>query len=293
MVLLALLPAVWTGYCHFGSEAMYHLAYTVVTAVSVECVCQLVLKRPVTILDGSAALTGLLLGMCLPPAAPFWIGPAGAVVAIVLVKQMYGGLGCNFVNPALTARALLHISWPTQMSAFVKPYEAIAAVTPLGVIADYDSTQAVPSMMQLFNGEIAGCIGETSAMALMIGGIVLIFLEVIDYRIPTGIMAAVFITASLYAGPGSSIGFSFNNGLIHLLSGGTMLAAFFMATDYVTSPITPKARWLYGVSIGVLTVIIRLWGAYPEGLTFAILLMNIVAPLMERLTFPRRFGEVR
>jgi len=282
----------WSAYHFFGHIAIEQIIYTVLTAVLTEALMQILLRKRITILDGSAAVTGILLAISLPPHVPLWMGPLGAVITIALVKQAFGGLGGNFMNPALAARALLSLSWPMQMTSFVRPYDAVASATPLAIAVSKDSLHAVPTTIQLFLGEVAGCLGETSVLALMIGGIILIFFEVIDYRVPVGILGTVFALSSLFAGPDYSLGFSLTFGFYQLLSGGVMLASFFMATDYVTSPVTRRGRLIYSVAVGVLIVLIRFWGQYPEGVTFAILLMNIATPLIERITMPRMYGEV-
>ena len=292
LVIAALVPAIGAGYVFFGTPALMHIFLTTLTAMLCEGILQWLLRKPITVLDFSAAVTGLLLGVNLPPAAPYWIGPVGAVVAIVIVKQTFGGLGCNFVNPALTARALLLASWPSEMVSFVRPYDAVTTATPLSLIAGSDPFSNTPTMFQLFIGEVAGTIGETSALALLLGGLLLVFLNVIDVRIPLGILGTVFVISSLFSGPEFTFGFNLSFGLYQLLSGGVILGAFFMATDYVTSPVTLKGRWVYAIAIGVITVLIRFWGRYPEGISFAILIMNIAVPLIERFTMPRGFGEV-
>ena len=285
-VVIALLPAVFAAYYYFGIAALYHIGLTAGAAILIEAAFQLSLKKPLAIFDGSALITGILIAFNLPPSAPYWIGPVGALIAILIVKQVFGGLGHNFVNPALAARALMLASWPREMVAFVSPFDAVTTVTPLAV-ASGESMGTWPSLMQLFLGEVGGCIGETSALALMLGGIFLIFRGVIDYRIPAGMLGTMFLMGAFFA-PESG----FDAGLYHILAGGAMLGAFFMATDYVTSPITSKGRWIYGIAIGFIAMLIRLWGIYPEGVSFAILIMNVATPLIERFTLPRKFGEV-
>ena len=292
MVLLALCPAVVAAYYYFGTAAIIHIVATMAAAVLAEVALQWILHRPITILDGSAAVTGLLLALNLPPQAPYWLGPAGAIIAISVVKQVFGGLGHNFVNPALAARALMMASWPAQMVAFVKPFDSISSATPLAIIANSEMAQLRPTLWQLFSGEVAGTLGETCSIALILGGLLLIYSCVIDYRIPSGILLTVLLLGSCFAGPDFSFSFSLPFGIYQLLSGGIMLGAFFMATDYVTSPVTPRGRWLYGIGIGFIIILIRFWGRYPEGVTFAILLMNIASPLIERATIPHKFGEV-
>ena len=287
-VVLALLPAAVASVYFFGQSALIHIVATVVTAVAVEGLSQIVAGRRITILDGSAALTGLLLAFNLPPAAPYWIGPAGAAIAILVVKQLFGGLGHNFVNPALAARVILLASWPKQMVSFVSPIDALSTATPLAIIQGGEAVGTWPSMFDMFIGRIGGSLGETSALALMLGGIALIYFGIIDYRIPAGILGTIFVMGTLFGGAGINPSY----GLYHVLAGGAILGAFFMATDYVTSPVTKRGRWIYGMSIGFIAMLIRLWGSFPEGVSYAILLMNIGSPLIERFTIPRKFGEV-
>lgn len=286
-VVLALIPAASAGVVFFGMRALMHMVLCVLSAVLTEFVVQKLMHKKVTISDGSAVLTGLLLGMNLPVAAPLWIGVVGAAFAIAIVKQVFGGLGQNFMNPALAARAMLMAAWPSQMVAWVTPMDAIATATPLAIAkAGVPDTATLPLLWDMFIGFIGGSIGETSALALLAGGIYLIYKELIDYRIPLAYLGTVFILGSIFGVDG------LNSGLFHLLAGGVMLGAIFMATDYVTSPSTSTGRWIYGFGCGFITILIRLWGGYPEGVSFSILLMNICAPLIEKFTIPRKFGKV-
>lgn len=287
-VVLALIPAASAGVVFFGMRALLHMILSIAAAVLTEFVLQRLLRKKVTIADGSAVLTGLLLGMNLPVAAPLWIGVVGSIFAISIVKQAFGGLGQNFMNPALAARAMLMAAWPNQMVQWVTPLDAIATATPLAIAkAGIPDTATLPLLWDMFIGFIGGSIGETSALALLVGGIYLIYKELIDYRIPLAYLGTVFILASIFGADG------LNSGLFHLLAGGVMIGAIFMATDYVTSPSTATGRWIYGIGCGLITIMIRFWGSYPEGVSFSILLMNIVAPLIERFTIPRKFGEVK
>lgn len=286
-VVLALIPAASAGVVFFGMRALLHMVLCILSAVLTEFVVQKLMHKKVTITDGSAVLTGLLLGMNLPVAAPLWIGVIGAAFAIAIVKQVFGGLGQNFMNPALAARAMLMAAWPSQMVAWVTPMDAIATATPLAIAkAGVPDTATLPLLWDMFIGFIGGSIGETSALALLVGGIYLIYKELIDYRIPLAYLGTVFILGSIFGVDG------LNSGLFHLLAGGVMLGAIFMATDYVTSPSTSTGRWIYGFGCGFITILIRLWGGYPEGVSFSILLMNICAPLIEKFTIPRKFGKV-
>jgi electron transport complex protein RnfD len=283
-----LIPAASAGVVFFGMRALLHMVLSIAAAVLTEFVLQRLLRKKVTIADGSGVLTGLLLGMNLPVAAPLWIGVVGSIFAISIVKQAFGGLGQNFMNPALAARAMLMAAWPNQMVQWVTPLNAIATATPLAIAkAGIPDTATLPLLWDMFIGFIGGSIGETSALALLVGGIYLIYKELIDYRIPLAYLGTVFILASIFGADG------LNSGLFHLLAGGVMIGAIFMATDYVTSPSTATGRWIYGIGCGLITIMIRFWGSYPEGVSFSILLMNIVAPLIERFTIPRKFGEVK
>lgn len=286
-VILALIPAAAASVVFFGIKALLHILISVVAAVATEFVVQKLLKKKINITDGSAILTGLLMGMNLPAGAPLWIGAVGSIFAIAVVKEAFGGLGQNFMNPALAARAMLLAAWPSQMVSWVTPIDAIATATPLAIAkAGVPDTATLPLLWDMFIGFVGGSLGETSALALMIGGIYLIYKEIIDYRIPLSFLGTVFVLATIFGVDG------INSGLFHLLGGGVMLGAIFMATDYVTSPSTAKGRWIYGVGCGLITILIRFWGGYPEGVSFAILLMNICAPLIENYTLPTKFGKV-
>ncbi|HZW49274.1 MAG TPA: RnfABCDGE type electron transport complex subunit D [Bacillota bacterium] len=286
-VISALVPAAAAGVFYFGLRALMHLLISILLAVLTEAVVQKLMHQPITIRDGSAILTGLLIGMNLPVAAPLWIGGVGSVFAIALVKQAFGGLGHNFMNPALAARAMMLASWPSFMTNWTTPFDGLATATPLAILkAGIPNTTALPTYWDMFIGNIGGCIGETSALALLLGGVFLIYKEVIDYRIPLAYIGTVYIFGSIFGADG------LNSGLFYLLAGGMMLGSIFMATDYVSSPATARGRWIYGIGCGLITMLIRLWGSYPEGVSFSILLMNIAAPLIERFTIPKKFGEV-
>lgn len=286
-VVLALVPAAAASVVFFGIKALLHILISIVAAVATEAIVQKLLKKKLTINDGSALLTGLLLGMNLPAGAPLWIGAVGSIFAIAVVKHAFGGLGQNFMNPALAARAMLLAAWPSQMVTWITPIDAIATATPLAIAkAGVPDTATLPLLWDMFIGFVGGSLGETSALALLIGGIFLIYKEIIDYRIPLGFLGTVFILASIFGADG------IHSGLFHLLAGGVMLGAIFMATDYVTSPSTSSGRWVYGIGCGLITILIRFWGGYPEGVSFAILLMNICAPLIENYTLPSKFGKV-
>ncbi|MGI6606067.1 MAG: RnfABCDGE type electron transport complex subunit D [Peptococcia bacterium] len=281
-VCIALLPALVGAVYFFGMAAATVILTCVITALLSEVIAQKIMHREVTISDGSAVITGLLLAFCLPSTIPLWIAAIGSAVAIIIGKQFFGGLGCNIFNPALIGRAFLVASWPVAMTTWVTPLDGVTTATPLGILKEGLSEQ-LPSLGQLFMGNVAGCLGETSALALIVGGLYLLYKGHIDWRIPFSYLGTVFVvTAVVGADP-----------FFHLLSGGLMLGAFFMATDWVTSPITKKGRLIFGIGCGLLTVLIRLMGGYPEGVCYSILLMNLATPLIDRYTKARVFGGVK
>jgi len=298
LVILALLPALAGSIYFYGSRAVVLLGAGIISAIAFELLGNVMFRRPISLADGSAIVTGILLAFNLPPAVPFWIPVVGSGFAILIVKQFFGGLGYNFVNPALAGRAFLMASWPTLMTkAWLAPragtlsgFDAITNATPLNILR-YGGSEVVSqlshkhTLFNLFLGREGGCLGETSALLLLCGGIFLLILGIIDYRIVVGYLGSVMVLA-LALPTKASVFF-------HLLSGGLMLGALFMATDWVTSPVTKQGRWIFGTGCGVLTMMIRLWGGYPEGVCYAILLMNLFAPLIDRYTKGKRFGEVR
>ena len=277
-VCLALLPAVIFAVYWFGFGVLLTVLLSVASAILSEFLMEKALRRPVTIDDGSAAVTGLLLALTLPAGTPWYVPVLGSVFAICIAKQVFGGLGDNFVNPALAGRAFLLASFPAAMTTYPLVADAVTSATPL-------SSEFVGSVdyLQAFIGRIGGCIGEVSTLALLIGAAYLLIRRVIDWRIPLSYLGTMALLTVIGGG----------NVLDSVLLGGTVLGAFFMATDYVTSPVTSWGRVIYGVGIGIINYTIRRWGAYPEGTTYAILLMNIAAPLIERFTRPRKYGEVK
>lgn len=285
-VLIALLPATACGIYFFGLNAALVVLVGIAAAVGTEALLQLMMKRKVMIADGSAAVTGLLLALNLPPSVPFWIPMIGSAFAIAIVKMCFGGLGHNFLNPALAARAFLVVSWPTLMTSFTMPADVVSSATPLTALK-LGGAPLSPYLDMLI-GNVGGCIGETSAIALIIGGIYLIARRVIDWRIP-GVFIATVAAFTWIAGPN---GLFTGDVLYHILAGGLMLGAFYMATDYVTSPISNSGKIVFALGCGVLTSVIRLWGGYPEGVSYAILLMNVVVPLLDRAFKPKMFGAV-
>lgn len=290
-VIVALLPAVACSLYYFGLGAMVVIAASILGCVIVEyAINRWMLRAPSTIGNGSAVLTGLLLALNLPSNIPVWIVLIGSVVAIGIGKMSFGGLGCNIWNPALVGRVFLLISFPAQMTSWPVPLEnqwryldATTGATTLGMLK---LGEISPDSVDLWHnalGLTAGSLGEVSALALLLGFAWLLVTRVITWHIPVAIFASVALFALAV---GDNIG-------VQLLSGGLMLGAIFMATDFVTSPMSRKGMIVYGVMIGVITVVIRKWGAYPEGVSFAILLMNSFVPLIDRYIKPRKFGERR
>jgi electron transport complex protein RnfD len=289
-VVIALLPAVFAGVYFFGMRSLAVVLVTVAASVLVEYAMRRIMKREQTIGDFSAVVTGVLLALNLPPTIPLWIAAIGGLVAIALVKQIFGGLGQNFMNPALAARVILMISWPVQMTKWISPgVDGVSSATPLALIKhgkEMVEGTMLPSYLDLFTGNIAGCIGETSALALLLGAAYLFYRRVITPEIPLMFIGTTALFTWIFGGNTLFTG----DFVYHILSGGLMIGAFFMATDYATSPITFRGRLIMGAGCGLLTAIIRLYTNYPEGVSFAILLMNITVPLIDRYTIPTTFG---
>ena len=281
-VIIALVPAVAMATFVFGMRALLLTAVCAASCVFFEYAVEKILKRDVTIGDLSAAVTGVILSLNLPANLPFWMACVGSFIAIVIVKQLFGGMGQNFANPAITARVALFIGFATAMTNFPLPVaqqtaDAITGATPLALFA---KGLGVPSNGAVFFGTIGGSMGETSALALLIGGAYLLFKKVIEPTIPACFIGTVAVMALLTG----------NDPIFHVCAGGVMLGAIFMATDYVTSPITTKGKVIFGVGCGLLTMIIRLYASYPEGVSFAILIMNILTPHIDNLTIPALNG---
>ena len=299
-VIVALMPALIASFMVFGLGSLIVTATSVVSCLFFEWfITRVFLKKPSTLADGSAIITGILLAFNLPSNLPIYMIVVGALVAIGIGKMAFGGLGNNPFNPALVGRVFLLISFPAKMTSWPVPHQltayadAVTGATPMNLIGQIAggntaATDQLPALKDLFMGTIGGCIGEVSALALLIGLVILLWRRVITWHIPVTILATVavltgimwMINPVLYVNP-----------LYHLCSGGLMLGAIFMATDYVTSPMTPKGMVWYGIGIGFLTVVIRYFGSYPEGMSFAILLMNAVTPLINNWCKPKRFGE--
>ncbi len=300
---LALLPAFISSLYYFGPRALIVTSLSIVTAILAEYIFQKSLKKRVTINDGSAFLTGLLLGMNLPPSLPFYIPIVGSLVAVVITKQLFGGLGYNIFNPALIGRAFLLISWPKAMTIWSEPTAAFVALdakttaTPLGILKEEGLGKLIEIFgdkmnlyTQLLLGHRGGSLGETSAIALLIGAALLLYKKYITWHIPFSFLATVGALAWIFGGKGALFT---GDPIIHVLSGGLMLGAFFMATDYVTCPSVRKGQIIFGVGCGAITMLIRLKGGFPEGVMFAILLMNCFAPLIDRNVKPKQFGAIK
>lgn len=286
---IALLPVVAASIYFFGLAALYIILVTTLACLVTEAAIQKLIKRPITIIDGSAVITGLLLAFNLPPGIPLWMAGVGGALAISIGKQVFGGLGRNIFNPALVGRAILLISWPVAMTAWRPPrsvsFDALTYATPLGIVKE-GIQQVLPSYGDLFFGNVGGCIGETSVLALLIGAVYLFYRRHITWHIPLTFVATVTFLTWIFGGDE----FFRGDFLFHFLAGGLILGAFFMATDPVTSPVTKRGRIVMGLGCGLITALIRLKGGPPEGVSFSILLMNAVTPLIDRVTKGRRLG---
>ncbi|MCD8009236.1 MAG: RnfABCDGE type electron transport complex subunit D [Lachnospiraceae bacterium] len=285
-VIIALIPATVWGIWLFGAHAALVVLLCVVASVATEYIWNYCMKKPQTVSDLSAAVTGLLIALNMPASIPLWMPVLGCVFAIVVVKQLYGGLGQNFMNPALAARCFLLISFAGSMTSFPS-VDGVSTATPLAVIKSGDGAI---SLSDMFFGYTSGTIGEVSALLLLVGGIYLLARKVITWDIPVVYIATVAVFMFLFGG---TLGYSFDLTFVlkEVCGGGLMLGAFFMATDYVTSPITPKGRILYAFILGCLTGVFRVCGNSAEGVSYAIILGNILVPLIERVTLPKAFGR--
>lgn len=289
MVIIALLPALFVSTYMFGARVLLLSVVGIVSAVAFEALWNALFHKKQTICDLSAALTGLLLAFNVPVTLPLWILVVGTFVAIIIVKQLFGGIGKNITNPAITARVVLFISFASDMTNWTSPrmLDATSTATPLGVLAEGGA--ALPSLKEMLLGFIGGSVGEVSAIALLIGGIFLIWKKIISPIIPCCFIGTVFVFSLIYY---LAVGDSnpLNMAIWHVLAGGVMLGAIFMATDYVTSPLLPKAKIVFGIGCGLMTMIIRIWGQYPEGVSFSILLMNCLTPLINNFFQKRMYG---
>ena len=298
-VCIALAPALLFSIWLYGFRVLTVVLVSVAACVFFEWAYRRMMKKDSTVRDGSAALTGLLLAMVSPPTVPYWVVVLGALFAIVVVKQLYGGIGKNFLNPALAGRALMMTSWASLMTAWAKPHtwlsiasnytaegalDGITAATPLAAL----KAGALPDqgLLNAFLGNIGGCIGEASALLLLLGGVYLVARKVISARIPLCFIGTVAILSFLFPRGNDRLAWT----AWQLCSGGLMLGAIFMATDYVTSPVTAWGQIVFGVGCGALTVLIRYFGGFPEGVSYAILIMNVTVGLLDKVGLPRRFG---
>lgn len=293
-VIIALLPATIMGIYYFGIHAAMVVITAIISCVLAEFLYQKLMNQPVRINDLSAVVTGLILGLNLPPSIPLWMVVVGSIFAIVIVKQLYGGIGKNFLNPALTARCFMVAAWAGAMTVFNEPNmgaDAISQATPLSILNGV-SSGALPTVKAAFLGNIPGSIGETSALMLLLGGLYLLVKRVISIRIPVTYLASFALMAALFGKNPTGIDI-LTFVALELFCGGIMLGAIFMATDYTTTPTTKSGQIIFGLGCGLLTFVIRTFGGYPEGTSFAILLMNLLTPLIDRYTIPKSFGEVR
>ena len=288
-VLIALTPALIAALYFFRLPALLVILACVLSAYAAEIVCLKIMKRESPTKESSAIITGLLLAFCLPPSLPLWMAVLGTLFAIVVAKHLFGGLGQNIFNPALIGRAFLLASFPVAMTNWTNPLDGLSTASPLGIMKEATG-EALPPLADIFIGSVSGSIGETSALALLLGGAYLLYRKQIDWRIPGTFLGTVFLLTAVIGGiRGEGLCYPF----YHLCAGGLLLGAFFMATDWVTSPVTKLGRILFGIGCGVLVVLIRLKGGYPEGVAYSILLMNVVTPLLDRYTKARVFGRVK
>ena len=287
-VIIALVPATAAGIYYFGINALILVIAAIVSAVAFEALCQKIMKKPVTVSDLSAVVTGLLLAMNLPAAAPVWVAIVGSAFAIIFGKQLFGGLGQNFINPALAGRAFLLASYPTEMTTWSVPngLEVADAATYATPLAQLKAGHLDASLGELILGQCGGTIGETCAIALIIGGVYLLYKHVISWKIPVIYIATVAILFGVIGRHGMRMP------LQEIMAGGVMLGGIFMATDYASSPVTAKGQIIFAVGAGLITYLIRTFGGYPEGVSYSILIMNCCVPLIERFTEPTIFGAL-
>ncbi len=280
-VIIALLPAWCAAIYFFGMRVIPLTAVCIGSCIFFEYACRKIMKRDNTIGDMSAAVTGLILAMNLPVTLPYWMAVIGSFVAIVIVKQLFGGLGQNFANPAITARIVLMISFTSEMTRWIKPrsydYDAVSSATPLVLAKNGDD---LPSYLDLFIGNTGGCLGEVCALGLLIGGLYLAARKIISLAAPLSFIGSLFVLSFIGG----------DDPVYQILAGGVFLGAFFMATDYATTPITTKGKIVFGLGCGIITFVIRRFGSYPEGVSFSILLMNVLTPYIEQLTRTKVLG---
>lgn len=280
-VIIALMPALIAAIINFGFTALAVVAVCVASCVLCEYIWEKLMHKPVTVSDLSAVVTGILLAYNLPVNIPIWQAIFGCIVAIIGIKQLFGGIGKNFANPAITARIVMFLAFSTNMTTWVFP-DTVSTATPLALISS-GSTDQLPSLLQMFLGQRGGCLGETCVLALLLGGIYLVVRKVITWHTPVIYIATVFLfTLALGQEP-----------VYQIMSGGLMLGAIFMATDYVTTPYTTIGKIIFGLGAGILTVVIRVYGSYPEGVSFSILLMNILTPYINRIRITKPVGGTK
>ena len=284
-VLIALLPAALAGIYFFKMRAALVMIVAVVAAVLSEYLWQRLTHKNITVGDLSAVVTGLLLAFNVPPTMPLWMVAVGTVFAVLIVKQLFGGIGQNIVNPALAGRAFLLASWPIAMTTWT--LDGVTTATPLAILKAGEGT--LPTLSQAFIGNIGGCIGETSALALLIGFVYLLYRKIISWEIPVVYIGTVAILTTVIG----RNGFMTGNGLYEIFTGGLMLGAIFMATDYTTTPMTKKGQVIFALGCGIIATIIRTIGGYPEGVSYSILIMNLCVPLIDKFATPRTFGEAK
>ena len=284
-VIIALIPATFAGIYFFGMQAFLVTLVSVISCIASEALWQKLTHRKITIRDLSAVVTGLLLAFNLPAAVPLWLPAIGGFFAIIIVKQFFGGIGQNIMNPALAARAFLLASWPVHMTNFT--VDGVSSATALAILKT--GGDKLPSLMNVFIGNVGGCIGETSVLALLIGGAYLIYRKVISWHIPVTFIGSTFILTFILGRHGLMTG----DALYEIFAGGLILGSIFMATDYTTSPFNKKGQVIFGVGCGILTTIIRLYGGYSEGVSYSILIMSLFVPFIDKFTALRVFGEVK
>lgn len=286
-VVIALIPSAIMGVIFYGLHALSVIAVAVAASIASEWIFNKVTKRRNTIADFSAVVTGMLIALNMPPRIPLWMVVVGSAFAIVIVKQMFGGLGKNFVNPALGARCFMLIAWTGAMTTFHEPLaDAVSAATPLAIMKD-GADGTLPTLIQCFIGLKPGTIGEVSAAALILGFAYLLIRRVVSIKIPAAYIISFAVLSFIFGKDAMDIEYT----AYQILTGGLLLGAFFMATDYTTTPTTSKGMIIFGIGCGVLTFLIRRFGGYPEGVSFSILLMNLASPLIERFTVPKSFGN--
>lgn len=289
-VIIALVPATVAGVYLYGFRSALIVLTAVLASVISEALYQKLAGKQITIKDLSAVVTGLLIALNMPPTIPVWMVCIGSIFAIVVVKQLYGGIGKNFVNPALAARCFMLIAWAGAMTNFVEPFagmDAVSSATPLAILKGV-SEGTLPTLKNAVLGIKAGTIGETSGVMILIGAAYLFIRRIINWRIPTAYIGVFAVLVFLFGKERMDITYT----LYHIFTGGLLLGAFFMATDYTTSPTSPAGQLIFGAGCGILTFLIRMFGGYPEGVSFSILLMNVVSPLIERFIRTKKFGEV-